>query len=354
MLVEPASQHRVAVLALHGVFPFELGIPARVLGAAEGHYDVRVCSKDGGPVETNAGFAITPQHGPELLGLADTVIVAPTHPSNLGPELDPSVASALDLIRPGTRVASICTGAFVLAAAGLLDRRPATTHWQSAALFRRWYPHIQLNEHVLFVDDGDILTSAGAASGVDLCLHLIRSDLGAELANRAARSCVVPPFREGGQAQYIQRPVPDDTASSTASARQWALQHLAEPLSVPRLAEIAHMSPRTFARRFRDETGLPPHKWIVRQRLDRARQLLESSNRSVDQIASDVGFATALSLRQHLGAELGVSPLAYRRTFRGEADYQARTALARNAGQLRVRLRCIRYDPSQRRTGLRS
>ena len=318
MMAEPTPPHRVAVLALDGVFPFELGIPLRVLGAADGHYDVRVCSVDGARVPTNAGFAITPEHGPEILATADTVIIAPTHPSRLGPDLSPAVAAALAQIRPGTRIASICTGAFVLAAAGLLDRRLVTTHWQSARLFREWYPHLQLNEDVLFVDDGDILTSAGAAAGVDLCLHLIRTDLGSELANRAARRCVVPPFRDGGQAQYIERPVPDDNASSTAPARQWALQHLAEPLNVPRLAALAHMSQRTFARRFRDETGLPPHKWIIAQRLDRARQLLESTSLSVDQIASDVGFATALSLRQHMNAELGVTPVAYRRTFRSD------------------------------------
>ena len=323
IMAEQTSPHRVAVLALDGVFPFELGIPLRVLGAADGHYDVRVCSVDGAPVQTNAGFAITPEHGPGILATADTVIIAPTHPSRLSPELSPAVAAALARVRPGTRIASICTGAFVLAAAGLLDRRLVTTHWQSAPLFREWYPHLQLNEDVLFVDDGDILTSAGAASGVDLCLHLIRTDLGSELANRAARSCGVPPFRDGGQAQYIKRPVPDDNASSTAPARQWALQHLAEPLNVPRLAALAHMSQRTFARRFRDETGLPPHKWIIAQRLDRARLLLESTSLSVDQIASDVGFATALSLRQHMNAELGVTPLAYRRTFHSDTPAAA-------------------------------
>src|ERR1700753_3472655 len=220
MLAEQAFPHRVAVLALDGVFPFELGIPLGVLGAADGHYDVRVCSVDGAPVPTNAGFAITPEHGPEILATANTVIIAPTHPSRLRPELSPAVAAALAQVRPGTRIASICTGAFVLGAAGVLERRLVTTHWQSAQLFREWYPHLQLNEDVLFVDAGDILTSAGAASGVALCLHLIRTDLGSELANRAARRCVVPPFRDGGQAQYIEQPVPDDHASFTAPARQ--------------------------------------------------------------------------------------------------------------------------------------
>ncbi|MFC0430976.1 GlxA family transcriptional regulator [Kutzneria buriramensis] len=318
MLSDGAFPHQIAVLALDGVFPFELGIPARVFGAAGGAYEVRTCSVDGGPIETNAGFAITPAHGPEIVESAGTVIIAPTHPSRLGPRLSEPVATAMRQIRPGTRVASICTGAFVLAAAGLLDRRRATTHWEAAEQFRTWFPHIRLDEDVLFIEDGDVLTSAGAASGVDLCLHLIRSDLGSEVANRAARRCVVPPFRDGGQAQYIDRPVPDDPASSTAPARQWALEHMAAPLSVPELADLVHMSPRTFARRFRDETGLPPHRWIIQQRLHRARHLLESSTLSVDQIAADVGFATATSLRQHMNAELGVSPHAYRRTFRAE------------------------------------
>src|ERR1700749_2359850 len=236
IMAEPTSPHRVAVLALDGVFPFELGIPLRVLGAADGHYDVRVCSVDGAPVQTNAGFAITPEHGPEILATAGTVIIAPTHPSPLRPELSPAVAAALARVRPGTRIASICTGAFVLAAAGLLDRRLVTTHWQSAQLFREGYPHLQLNEDVLFVDGGDILTSAGAASGVDLCLHLIRTDLGSELANRGARRRVGPPFRARGPAPCIKPPGPDAQASSPAPARQWALQPLAEPLNVPQLA----------------------------------------------------------------------------------------------------------------------
>ncbi|MET8405397.1 helix-turn-helix domain-containing protein [Streptomyces sp900116325] len=310
-----SQPHRVAVLALDGAYPFELGIPARILGAADGHYEIVLASVDGRPVATNAGFSVTPQHGPDVLEWADTVIVAPVDPLRLTRELPKEVSAALARIKPGTRIASICTGGFVLAAAGLLDGRPVTTHWECAPLFRKWFPHIRLDEDVLFVDDGDLLTSAGAASGVDLCLHLIRTDHGAELANRAARRCVVPPFRDGGQAQYIERPVPDDPGTSTSATRQWALQRLDEPLALPEMAQHAHMSLRTFARRFRDETGLPPRQWLIKQRLDRARHLLESSGLTVDQIAADVGFATAASLRQHLSAELGVSPLAYRRTF---------------------------------------
>jgi transcriptional regulator GlxA family with amidase domain len=311
------SEHRhlVAVLALDGVYPFELGIPARILGAADDRYEVIVCSADGRPVETNAGFSITPQYGPEAIESADTTIVAPVDPTRLTRDLPAGLGDVLNKRRSGSRIASICTGGFILAAAGLLDGRPVTTHWECAPLFRRWYPHLRLDEGVLFVDDGDVLTSAGAASGLDLCLHLIRSDHGSDVANRAARRCVVPPFRDGGQAQYIERPVPNDAAASTSATRQWALQQLGEPLDLSQLARHAHMSPRTFGRRFRDETGLTPRRWLTHRRLDRARHLLESSTMTVDQIASEIGFATAASLRQHMSAELGVSPRAYRRTF---------------------------------------
>lgn len=313
-------RHKVAVVALDGVYPFELGIPARILGAADDRYDVVACSPDGKPVETNAGFSVSLQHGPEAVESADTVIIAPVDPTRLTRELPGDLLGVLGKRRPGSRIASICTGGFILAAAGVLDGRPATTHWECAPLFRKWYPHIRLNEGVLFVDDGDVLTSAGAASGVDLCLHLIRTDYGTELANRAARRCVVPPYRDGGQAQYIERPVPDDGAASTSATRQWALQHLGEPLDLARLARHAHMSLRTFGRRFRDETGVTPRQWLIQRRLDRARHLLESTSMTVDQIATEIGFATAASLRQHMSAELGVSPLAYRRTFQGASQ----------------------------------
>ncbi|MFE9445410.1 GlxA family transcriptional regulator [Streptomyces sp. NPDC006602] len=309
------APHRVVVLALHGAYPFELGVPARILGAADGRYDIVMTTVDGGPVRTNGGFTLTPDHGPQVLETAGTIIVAPVDPRVLTRELPSDTAAALARAAPGARIASICTGGFILAAAGLLDHRPATTHWECAPLFRKWYPHIRLDEGVLFVDDGDVLTSAGAASGIDLCLHLIRTDHGTRLANSAARRCVVPPFREGGQAQYIERPIPEDDSTSTSATRQWALQRLGEPLDVPQLARHAHMSLRTFSRRFRDETGVTPRQWLIRRRLERARQLLETSSMTVDQIATEVGFATSASLRQLMNAELGVSPVAYRRTF---------------------------------------
>ena len=211
---------------------------------------------------------------------------------------------------------SIRTGAFVLAATGLLDGRSATTHWQASAPFRSHSPLVHLDPDVLFVDDGDILTSAGAASGVDVFLHILRKDHGSAVANRAARRCVVPPSREGGQARYIEAPVPRTPDNGTSTTRQWALAHLHEPLVLADLAEHARMSPRTFARRFADEVGLSPGRWIIQQRLARAHELLESSDLPVDEVAGQVGFATGTSLRQHLHAAIGVSPPAYRRTFR--------------------------------------
>lgn len=306
---------RVVVLALEGVYPFELGIPSRIFGAADGHYEVLTCSVDGRPVRSNADFTIGVEHGPEILATADTVVVASMASDHIPVELPAEVAAALALIRPDARIVSICTAAFVLAAAGLLKGRRATTHWQVTEPFRRLHPDVELDPDVLFVHDGRILTSAGAASGVDVCLHIVRTDHGSELANAVARRCVVPPFRDGGQAQYIEQPVPVSGATSTAATREWALTRLDEPLTLTELAAHARMSLRTFARRFHDETGLSPGRWLIQQRVARARHLLESSDLSVDQIAGAVGFATGASLRQHLHAAIGVSPQAYRRTF---------------------------------------
>ncbi|MFF3515657.1 GlxA family transcriptional regulator [Streptomyces sp. NPDC002573] len=306
---------RIVVLALDGVYPFELGIPSRIFGAADGRYEVLTCSVDGRPVRSNADFSITVEHGPEVLATADTVVVASVAPSYITPDLPEDVAAALARIRPDARIVSICTAAFVLAAAGLLDGRRATTHWQVVDQFRRSFPQVDLDPDVLFVDDGRLLTSAGAASGIDVCLHIVRTDHGSALANAVARRCVVPPFRDGGQAQYIEQPIPQQGAASTAAARAWALEHLDEPLALADLARHAGMSLRTFARRFQEEVGLSPGRWLIQQRVVRARHLLESTDLSVDQIAGEVGFATGASLRQHLHAAIGVSPQAYRRTF---------------------------------------
>ncbi|ARF53103.1 GlxA family transcriptional regulator [Streptomyces gilvosporeus] len=312
--------HRVVVLALDGVYPFELGIPQRVFGTADGRYETVTCTVDGRPVRTSADFAITVDHGPEALSTADTVVIPPYELAPTSVKLPAPVAEALALIPAGARVVSICTGAFTLAAAGLLDGRRATTHWALAGRFREAFPQVALDADVLFIDDGDVLTSAGAASGVDVCLHLVRKDHGSEVANRVARRCVVPPWRDGGQAQYIEQPVPEPSAAGTAATREWALRRLDEPLTLTDLAGHARMSLRTFARRFRDEVGVSPGRWLIQQRVARARELLESSDLPVEQIAGRVGFATPASLRQHLNAAIGVSPQAYRRTFQAAGD----------------------------------
>jgi transcriptional regulator GlxA family with amidase domain len=316
--------HRVVVLALLGVIPFELGIPARIFGTARGPdgqrlYEVITCTLDGRPVRTAADFAIAVEHDARALATADTLVIPASH--ELGPVYEQGclpgpLADAFTNIRPGTRMVSICTGSYVLAAAGLLDDRPATTHWSSADHFQRLFPRVKVDPDVLFVDDGDMLTSAGVAAGLDLCLHIVRRDHGSEVANRVARRSVVPPWRDGGQAQYIERPLPEPSMATTAPTRSWALQRLHQPLPLAELAAHARMSVRTFTRRFRDEVGITPGQWLIQQRVELARRLLEASDLPVDRIADQSGFGTAASLRAHLHAAIGVSPIAYRRTFR--------------------------------------
>jgi transcriptional regulator GlxA family with amidase domain len=322
-----ANAHRVAVLALDHVVGLDLGTPSQVLGAArdargDRRYAVDVCTPTGGPVRSAARFQVLPDHGLELTETAGTVVVPGIHggaPLTAG-TVDPAVGEALRAAHGrGARIVSICTGSFVLAAAGLLDDRPAATHWAHAETFRILYPKVKLDPDVLFIDDGDILTSAGVAAGIDLCLHIIRRDHGTEVANRAARRCVVPPWREGGQAQYTEHPVPEIGATGTAPTREWALERLAEPLTLRAMAGHARMSVRTFTRRFREETGASPARWLLQQRVDRARLLLETTDLGVDQVARQSGFGTAAALRQQFQLSIGVPPTAYRRTFRGHA-----------------------------------
>ncbi|MGW0632427.1 GlxA family transcriptional regulator [Streptomyces sp. NPDC002758] len=309
--------HRVVVLALDGVYLFELGIPDRVFTGVEEAYEVVTCAAtDDRTVVTNTDITLALEYGPEALESADTVIVPPYDLRRFTADLPEPVRTALARIRPGTRIVSLCTGAFTLAAAGLLDGRPATTHWALADQFRQMFPQVALDPEVLFVDDGDVLTSAGVASGIDVCLHLVRADHGSAVANRVARQCVVQPWREGGQAQFIVQPMPPEGVGGTGTTRAWALEHLDRPLALRELAAHARMSPRTFARRFQEETGTSPGRWLIQQRVHRARHLLETSDLPVDRIAAEVGFATATSLRQHLHAAIGVSPQTYRNTFR--------------------------------------
>lgn len=342
-------RHRVAVLIRPGFIPFELGIPHRIFGIARdaGHrplYEVVTCTPGGpGLVRSDSDVLVQVEHGPEALETADTVVVPASHtsgpdgtdPAAGDPRLEPELAAALARIRPGARLVSICTGAFVLAAAGLLDGRPATTHWLESDRFRLLYPRVRLDPDVLYTDDGDVLTSAGVASGVDLCLHVVRRDHGTAVAQDVARRTVVPPHRDGGQAQFIRRPVAIERAggagpdaaggrgASTAAARAWALDRLDEPLTLTALARHAAMSVRTFTRRFRDETGESPAQWLTRQRVEHARTLLETTDLPVEQVARRCGFGTAQSLRAHVQAALGVTPSAYRRTFRRVADAAA-------------------------------
>ena len=319
--------HRVGVLALDGVIPFELGIPARIFGAAfsdtgEPLYSVTTCSLDGRQVRAEADYDIAVTADASVLASMDTVVIPPSHA--LGAirtegRLPDELRAALSRIRPGTRMVAICNGAFVLAAAGLLDRRPVTTHWQEADHLQRLFTTARVDPNVLFVDDGDVLTSAGAAAGVDLCVHIVRRDHGSAVANEVARSCVVPPWRDGGQAQFIQQPVPEPAAGGTAATRAWALERLGEPLTLASLAHHASVSVRTLSRRFREEVGMSPGQWLAGQRIERARHLLETTDWSIDLVAHHAGFGTGTSLRQHLHSVLGVSPLAYRRTFRSAA-----------------------------------
>ncbi|MBB5957596.1 transcriptional regulator GlxA family with amidase domain [Saccharothrix tamanrassetensis] len=317
--------HEVAVLALDEVVAFDLGTPPQIFNAARDDHDVRyyrvrVCTPGGRPVRTAAQYSVVPDHGLELMAEADTVIVSGVHYGAQVLEdgtIDDDVRDALCAAAArGARVMSICTGAFVLAAAGLLDGRKATTHWMHADNFRRLFPHIELDPDVLFMDEGDVLTSAGVGAGIDLCLHLVRNDHGSEVANSAARRCVVPPWRPGGQSQFIVRPVPDVADTSTAPARAYALENLHEPLDLRALAGYVRMSVRTFTRRFREETGVSPGKWITQQRVERARHLLETTDLAIDQVATHSGFGTGAALRQQMGALLGVAPSVYRTTFR--------------------------------------
>lgn len=325
----PRRPHRVVVLALEGVYPFEMSIPVRIFGTAEAPdgsplYEVITCSVDGAPVRTSADFTVNVEHGPEAIATADTLVIPPFTCAPAERDWLPApVAAALARLRPGARTVSICTASYVLAAAGLLDGRPATTHWNESGDFQRAFPQVKVDPGVLFIDDGDVLTAAGVAAGVDLCMHLLRRDHGSEVANRVARLCVVPPWREGGQAQYIDRPLPEPAAATTTATRAWALGELQRPISLGELAAHARMSVRTFSRRFREEVGMTPGQWLTQQRVERARRLLETTDLGVDRVADEAGFGTAASMRQHLVAAIGVSPMAYRQTFRA-SDLQVR------------------------------
>jgi len=309
------AMHRVAVLALPEVVLFDLAVPFQVLAR---HYAVEPCTPDPGAVATTSGFPIHVERGLDALARAQTIVVP-----GFGEASWPPPAAALDALRAaharGARVASICTGAFALAAAGLLDGRRATTHWRWAARLAERFPAVRVDPEVLYVDEGDVLTSAGIAAGIDLCLHLVRRDHGAEAANAVARQIVVPPHRAGGQAQFIERPVPARDGGGLEATRAWALARLEQPLTVAALARHACVSERTFARRFRAETGTTPLRWLHAQRIDHARRLLEASDLPVELVARRCGFGSAAVLRQHFRRATAATPTGYRRAFAAPA-----------------------------------
>jgi transcriptional regulator GlxA family with amidase domain len=310
----------IAVIAFDGISPFHLSVPCLVFGEDHHHdamprYRLRVCAVTPGRLSTNAGFAIEVPLGLGVLRHADIVIVPSwIHHAPVPLPLQRALQAAH---RRGARIVGLCLGAFVLAEAGLLDGRPATTHWIVVQEFAQRFPQVQLRPEVLYVDDGSVVTSAGTAAGIDCCLHLVRQRHGLEVANRAARRMVVAPHRQGGQAQYIEQPLPEAREQDRLSALlEWLLQHVAEDHTLDSLSARALMSRRTFTRRFREATGTTPLQWLKAQRLALAQRLLEGSPRSIDAVALDAGYGSALSLRQHFAAALQTSPSAYRRQFR--------------------------------------
>ncbi|MFD7092279.1 GlxA family transcriptional regulator [Streptomyces sp. NPDC059892] len=314
--------NNVAVVLLDGVHPFELGVLCEVFGldrSDEGLpvHDFAVVSAEGPVLRTHAGFTIGSMQGLDRLEEADLIAVPAgasyarrAHP----PELLAALRRAVDR---GSRVLSVCSGVFVLGAAGLLDGRRCAGHWLHAAELARAYPRAVVEPDVLYVDEGPVITSAGTAAGIDACLHLVRKEHGPEVANAIARRMVVPPHRDGGQAQFIERPLPRSRCDTVGDVLGWMERHLDREMTVEQLAERAHMSPRTFARRFQQETGTTPYRWLLRQRVLLAQELLEATDETVDSVASRAGFGTAAGLRHHFLRTLGTTPNAYRRTFRG-------------------------------------
>ncbi|MEV7789379.1 helix-turn-helix domain-containing protein [Streptomyces sp. NPDC088106] len=312
----------VAAVLLDGVNPFELGVVCEVFGIDRSDdglpvYDFAVASAGGPTVRSAAGFAMQVEHGLERLETADLIAV-PAGASYASREFPPELLDALRRgVDRGARVLSVCSGVFVLAAAGLLDGRRVTAHWKHAQVLTSRYPHLTVEEDVLYVDEDPVITSAGTAAGIDACLHLVRKEQGPEVANRIARRMVVPPHRDGGQAQYIERPLPPPGGDTVSGVLVWMERHLGEETTVEQLAARAHMSPRTFARRFQQETGTTPYRWILRQRVLLAQELLEATDETVDAIAGRTGFGNAAALRHHFVRAVGTTPQAYRRTFRG-------------------------------------
>jgi AraC family transcriptional activator FtrA len=310
---------KVSVLVYDRLSLFEFGIAVEIFGLPRPElnvdwYKFSACAVEKGPVRATGAVRIEAKTSLAALRDAETIVVPGWRDAE---EVPP--AALLRAIRKaherGARLISICTGAFVLAAAGVLNGRRATTHWRWVDRLRARYPEVQVETNVLYVDGGSVLTSAGSAAGIDLCLHVVRCDYGVEIANQVARRLVTPPHRDGGQAQYVREPISKRTPGRLATVLDWALARIGQPLGVERLARKANMSPRTFARKFVDEIGSTPHRWLTHQRLLAAQRRLETTNESVDVVAEQVGFETAMTLRHHFRRAYGTTPTAYRRRF---------------------------------------
>jgi transcriptional regulator GlxA family with amidase domain len=311
--------HRVAIVCWDGLVAFDLTAPAQVFSLAAGPggeplYEVATCSPGGEPVRATGGFSLTPSAGLGATDRAETVVV-PGYAGLLEPPPEEALAALRNAHRRGVRLMSVCTGAFALAHAGALDGRRAATHWAWAAEMASRFPAVEVDPDALFVDEGEVLTSAGLSAGIDLSLHVVRRDFGAAVGERVARHMVAAPHREGGQAQFF-RPLPALAGGSLEPTRRWALERLEQPLDVAAMAAHAAVSPRTFARRFRAETGATPLQWLLAQRVLEARRLLESSEVAVEEVAWRTGFGTAASLREHFRRATATTPTAYRRSFR--------------------------------------
>ncbi len=325
-------RHLVAVLGFDGMAPFELGVAAEVFALprpeleVEWWYSFALCAERPGRLRAIGGFTIDAPHGLRTLARADTIVL----PGTADVRGNPSAAVLAALRRAhrrSTRIVSICSGAFVLAAAGILDGRRAATHWRYADLLQARFPAVRVDDGVLYVDDGDVITSAGTAAGIDACLHVIRTDHGAEIANRVARRMVVAPHRDGGQAQFIEQPLArfDDDPITTVIAG--ARTRLDQPLSVADLAALAHLSSRQFARRFKTATGTSPARWLITQRIDASLPLLEADTRGVEDIGRAVGFRSPAAYRKHFREMMGLSPNAWRQRFRRTANTPQRTSI---------------------------
>ncbi len=319
----------VSTLVLDGVAPFEFGVICEVFGidrSGDGvpNFDFKVCGIEPGvPLRMSIGAHLTPDHGLDALVGADLVAI----PAITRPDYPPEALAAIrEAAATGSIILTVCSGAFVAGAAGLLDGRKCTTHWMHADALAARHPTAQVDRNVLFVDDGNLITSAGTAAGIDACLHLVRRELGSEVTNVIARRMVVPPQRDGGQRQYIDQPIPVRYSEGFAAQLDWILEHLDEPHTVGGLAKRASMSARTFARRFVDETGRTPMQWVTDQRVLYARRLLEATDLDIDRVAQKSGFGTATLLRHHFRRVIGVTPSDYRRRFACAETPDAATA----------------------------